>query len=122
MKNKQSKTNTHLSRTRLLSDDGPVPLPEDLSIPTVRKDDRQEMRLLPRLGEPEPGRRRRSSAREARGGLAGQRDGDVRQLLRDAVRTSLMGQTSLAQFAKTFLMLPKARAGPEKQSDGLAAV
>lgn len=56
MKNKQSKTNTHLSGTSLLSEDGPAPLPEDLSIPTVQRDDRQEIRLLPapqRTGEKE---------------------------------------------------------------------
>ena len=47
MKTKQSKTNTHLSRTSLLSDEGPVSLPEDLSIPTAQKEDRQGMHCLP---------------------------------------------------------------------------
>lgn len=47
MKNKESKTNTHLSRTSFLSEEGLVPLPEDLSIPTVQKDDRQEIHFLP---------------------------------------------------------------------------
>lgn len=47
MKTKQSKTNTHLSRTSLLSEEGPVSLPEDLSIPTAQKEDRQGMYCLP---------------------------------------------------------------------------
>lgn len=47
MKNKQRKTNTHLSRTSLLSEEGQVLLPKDLSIPIVQKDDRQEMPSLP---------------------------------------------------------------------------
>lgn len=34
----------------------------------------------------------------------------------------LGGRMSLAQFAKTFLILPEVQEGPEKQSDGLAAV
>lgn len=56
MKGKQSKTNTHLSRTSLLSE---VPLPEGLSIPTVQKDDGEEMRSLP-----QPQRMREQRSRE----------------------------------------------------------
>ena len=60
MKTKQSKTNTHLSRTSLLSDEGPVSLPEDLSIPTAQKEDRQGMHCLP---EPQAvGERKRRQA------------------------------------------------------------
>ena len=56
MKIKQSKTNTHLSRTSLLSEKGPVSLPEDLSIPTAEKEDRQGMHCLP---EPQAVRERK---------------------------------------------------------------
>ena len=58
MKTKQSKTNTHLSRTSLLSEEGPVSLPEDLSIPTAQKEDRQGMYCLP---EPQGVRQRKRS-------------------------------------------------------------
>lgn len=120
MKNKQSKTNTHLSRTSLLSDNGPVPLPEDLSIPTVQKDDRQERRLLP---EPQ---RTREEEEEEGAQPAGAWPASVIETSGSSrgARCELpsRARTSLAQFAKTFLILPKAQEGPEKQSDGLAAV
>lgn len=38
MKNKQSKTNTHLSKTSLLSRRGRLPLPEDPSITTAKRE------------------------------------------------------------------------------------
>lgn len=82
MKNKQSKTNTHLSRTSLLSEEGPVPLPKDLSIPIVQKDDREEMHCLPqpwRMREKK--RRREFSQRSKRGAPASQDDRDVKPLL-----------------------------------------
>lgn len=83
MKNKQSKTNTHLSRTSSLSEEGPVPLPKDLSIPVVQKDDRQEMHSLPqpwRMREKK--RRREFSHRSDRGApAASQDDKDVKPLL-----------------------------------------
>lgn len=82
MKTKQSKTNTHLSRTSFLSEEGPVPPPEDLSIPTAQKNDRQEMHCLPepqRMRERKRGREfSQRSKREAPASLDYR---GVRQLL-----------------------------------------
>lgn len=85
MKNKQSKTNTHLFRTSLLSEEGPVPLPKDLSIPIVQKDDRQEMHSLPQPWRMREKKRRREFSQRNKGGgvggLASQDDRDVKLLL-----------------------------------------
>lgn len=116
MKTKQSKTNTHLSRTSLLSEEGPVSLPEDLSIPTAQKEDRQGMYCLP---EPQGvGQRKRSGIQPKKQ--------DQRPLSAWMVEdwaapgghhvTSFICLGSFVQFAKTFLILPKAQKGPEKQT------
>lgn len=85
MKNKQSKTNTHLSRTSLLSEEGQVPLPKDLSIPIVQKDDRQEMHSLPQPWTMREKGRREFSQRSKRGGPGSQDDRDVKLLLWNTV-------------------------------------
>lgn len=71
MKNKQNKTNTHLSKTSLLSEDGPVPLPKGLSILIAQKDDRPEIHTLPqpRTMREKKGRRE-FSRRSKRGALS----------------------------------------------------
>lgn len=86
MKTKQNKTNTHLSRTSLLSEEGPVPPPEDLSIPTVQKDDRQEIHCLPEpWGMREKKRRGEFSQRSKREAPANLDDRGVGQHLVDTV-------------------------------------
>lgn len=69
---KQTEQNQyHLSRTSLLSEEGPVPLPKDLSILIAQKDDRQEIHSLPQPRTMrEKKRGREFSRRSKRGALS----------------------------------------------------
>lgn len=112
MKNKHSKTNTHLSGTSLLSEEGPVPLPKDLLIPTVQKGARQ----AGIHSFPQP--RRMREKKEARGGPpAWLDDTDSRQLLLTTVQASLIWLPEpcsvckdLSAFAQRLRMVQRSRA------------
>lgn len=114
MKNKQSKTNTHLSTTSLLSEEGQVPLPRDLSIPIVQKDDRQEMPSLPQPWRMREKKGRREFSWRKKGGQP------ARMIEMSSCSCSILcelpasGWFSIAQFAKTFLALPKDPEGSRK--------
>lgn len=100
MKTKQSKTNTHLSRTSLLSEEGPVPPPGDLSILNVQKNDRREMHCLP-----EPQRMREKervlpkNRREAPGSLD---DRGIGQHLVDKCELPSSGWGALFNLQRSF--------------------
>lgn len=119
MKIKQCKTNTHLSRKNwLLSREGPVSLPEDLSIPTAEK--RQDKGCTVFLSLKQWGRGREGVGFSQSKTQRPHVDGEVWAApgSHRVIFPHLSGE--LCSVCKDiFLILPKGREGPEKQAFSL---